>query len=445
MDNFYVHLHSDASSHHFSDNTRINFRNHLALPITVNAERFEVALSEMTYVYNTPHIKAGTKLFTIIASDSQVEQQATTKLIKYENVFEMKGTNSETKMYPANATMFEYAKNNFMHLSESKDIFEAEEWNVDTTQIQLLHTTMNIVSSKDITSIEELIGELNTLLTPVSIEFVRETSGTIDKITAKQNKPHIIANRELAYAPTVKKLFGLEKDDDEYYYDSDEKNFHHRSSLEISPFNLLKGSKLLSLEFYKGEIRTIPMTFGNEKIETGTLLTALASRDLYTIEDLAREITKVRPNIIRLEVVGGRAQLLAMLPKDCQIKFTERVMSILELDMTDETIFPKGTLITINAKNNVMWNVGMKKIYVYTDCVKSQRIGDQIAPLLRMTGYTGGQEELVIKEFNNLQYLPLSKDFIDSIKVYLRTEVGEDLPLTFGTVTITLHFREKRF
>ena len=67
-----------------------------------------------------------------------------------------------------------------------------------------------------------------------------------------------------------------------------------------------------------------------------------------------------------------------------------------------------------------------------------------MAPILRILDYTGVDNSLVIKSFTNPHFIKLSKDYVDNIRIYLRTEIGEDLPLTFGTTSCTLHFREKR-
>ena len=100
--------------------------------------------------------------------------------------------------------------------------------------------------------------------------------------------------------------------------------------------------------------------------------------------------------------------------------------------------------MTVEGTQKPIFDVGSRKIYVYADCIQDQRVGDQMAPILRILDYTGVDNSLVIKSFTNPHYIKLSKDYVDNIRIYLRTEIGEDLPLTFGTTSCTLHFREKR-
>ena len=64
-DSFFVNVQSDASAEYYTSNTRVNFRNHLATPINVDALRYEVALTELSYTYNAPYIRKGTDLLTL--------------------------------------------------------------------------------------------------------------------------------------------------------------------------------------------------------------------------------------------------------------------------------------------------------------------------------------------------------------------------------------------
>ena len=144
-----------------------------------------------------------------------------------------------------------------------------------------------------------------------------------------------------------------------------------------------------------------------------------------------------------VEVNGDRVTLNITIPTTSKLVFDERVQEILGVSMPDYIQANQPT--TILGKENIVWDIGCRKIYVYTDIIENQRVGDQVAPLLRITDYSGIQDRIEIKDFNHLQYIRLRHDDIESIRIYIKTETGEDLPLTFGTVTCTLHFREKRF
>ena len=146
---------------------------------------------------------------------------------------------------------------------------------------------------------------------------------------------------------------------------------------------------------------------------------------------------------INVNIIGNVAHIKVKTPDTTKLVFDDRVLAILGI-LTDAVI-PAGIEVNRQGTDTTVFDIGCRKIYVYTDIIENQRVGDQMAPLLRITDYTGTQDQTEIKDFNHLQYMRLRHDNIESIRIYLKTETGEDLPLSFGTVTCTLHFREKRF
>jgi len=123
------------------------------------------------------------------------------------------------------------------------------------------------------------------------------------------------------------------------------------------------------------------------------------------------------------------------------VKFSDKVTVKLGLS---ESIYV-GNSITpeYKGKHRVFLASGQTKLFIYSDLVKPQRVGDSFSPLLRMVPYTGRDLETTVHELQHLQYLDLAKADFEYIHIYIKTETGESPPYEAGTFSVTLHFRHK--
>ncbi|GBO34714.1 hypothetical protein AVEN_245166-1 [Araneus ventricosus] len=64
-------------------------------------------------------------------------------------------------------------------------------------------------------------------------------------------------------------------------------------------------------------------------------------------------------------------------------------------------------------------------LFLYTEIVESQIVGDVFAPLLRIVNVTGSVGEMVCVQYDRPYYIPLSRKIIDIIKIVIRTHRGE--------------------
>jgi hypothetical protein len=83
-------------------------------------------------------------------------------------------------------------------------------------------------------------------------------------------------------------------------------------------------------------------------------------------------------------------------------------------------------------------------IYIYSDIVESSMVGDTHVPLLKMINpqhskYKYGEEATVI--IHTPQYMPIAKYQFDTIQIDLREQKGHNVPFTYGSSAIVLHFR----
>lgn len=93
------------------------------------------------------------------------------------------------------------------------------------------------------------------------------------------------------------------------------------------------------------------------------------------------------------------------------------------------------------AKNQPKIGGDIYQMYVYSDIVQSQIVGDSLVPLLRIINLEGKKEEVVNQRFRPY-YKTVGKLDFDTITIQLCDEFGEELLFKKGECIITLHFRK---
>ena len=84
-------------------------------------------------------------------------------------------------------------------------------------------------------------------------------------------------------------------------------------------------------------------------------------------------------------------------------------------------------------------------MYIYSDVIKYQIVGDSQAPLLATMPLHGSRNQQYFWEFNPPYYLPVNKKSIPSIEMRICTETAEPFPFDqHGWVVVRLHFRKQR-
>jgi hypothetical protein len=92
-----------------------------------------------------------------------------------------------------------------------------------------------------------------------------------------------------------------------------------------------------------------------------------------------------------------------------------------------------------------LFDYGQTRMFIYTNIVKSQNVGNELAPIIRITNFSGTDGKIQTQEFTHLQYVPINVSHIDYIHMYIRSESGDYLPFDVGTFSASLHFRQKRY
>ena len=83
-------------------------------------------------------------------------------------------------------------------------------------------------------------------------------------------------------------------------------------------------------------------------------------------------------------------------------------------------------------------------LYVYTDIVAPQIVGDTQAPLLRVVSVTGKDGEMVNVQYDRPHYVPIVRNSFNTIEVEIRLNSGDFVPFERGKLILVLHFRRRQ-
>ena len=99
----------------------------------------------------------------------------------------------------------------------------------------------------------------------------------------------------------------------------------------------------------------------------------------------------------------------------------------------------------IKPPNPVNVNIGHDILYIYTDCIEQQLVGDVQAQLLRNVCVNNFNSiPIQTSSFESPHYIPVARRDFDTIRINIRDETGRKVPFQFGRVVVKLHFRLRR-
>ena len=80
-------------------------------------------------------------------------------------------------------------------------------------------------------------------------------------------------------------------------------------------------------------------------------------------------------------------------------------------------------------------------LFVYTDIIEYQVVGDHFVPLLRSVRITGKNKEIITINYDKPHYVRVSKRHISDIAIEVKTDQNYNVPFKYGKVVAKLHFR----
>ncbi len=152
--------------------------------------------------------------------------------------------------------------------------------------------------------------------------------------------------------------------------------------------------------------------------------------------------TKITPSIehgdtIRIKYNKYLQKVIVRTAEGVSITFVERLGQLFG--------FNKAMSITgIEKAPRVMDMKQIHSLFVYTDIIEYNIVGDTRAPLLRNVGVEGEYGDTVTKTYDSPHYVSLKQKFISTIKIDIRDDVGDYIPFVGGKVIVKLHFRKRR-
>ena len=87
----------------------------------------------------------------------------------------------------------------------------------------------------------------------------------------------------------------------------------------------------------------------------------------------------------------------------------------------------------IQPPNPINVHIGYDIIYIYTDCIEEQLVGDVQAQLLRSVCINNGDtHQIQTISFDSPHYIPVTKTDFDTIDINIRDGNGRKLPFLYG-------------
>lgn len=109
--------------------------------------------------------------------------------------------------------------------------------------------------------------------------------------------------------------------------------------------------------------------------------------------------------------------------------------------------------ITVGKSTSMLYGVSTKMstftqannaLYVYSDIVERQHVGNVKAPLLRIVPVIINDSPSVVVDYTNIHYVPLLQKAMNSIDIAILTDQGSDFPFLSGKSLVKLHFRKTK-
>ncbi|MCP4345348.1 MAG: hypothetical protein GY795_07460 [Desulfobacterales bacterium] len=128
--------------------------------------------------------------------------------------------------------------------------------------------------------------------------------------------------------------------------------------------------------------------------------------------------------------------------------FPSRVRSIKLSEKLQYMLGFKDPIIT-KSKQLAMYQTdlqsGFYSLFVYSNLVEPQIVGNVTAPLIRNVHIEGLHGDIIDKLFHTPHYVPVIAKEVDRIEIDIKDDNNQSVPFQFGKTVVKLHFRKKRY
>lgn len=135
------------------------------------------------------------------------------------------------------------------------------------------------------------------------------------------------------------------------------------------------------------------------------------------------------------KIILHDSRLHFLLPRGMKISFYGRIKSVFNLS---DFKYDNNNTSDIIANNHLE---SVQSLYIYSDIIEYQLVGDEYAPLLRNVVVSQNYSHPVAINYDNPHYLPVNKSIISTINIDIRDDTGKEINFIQGKVEVKLHFR----
>lgn len=83
-------------------------------------------------------------------------------------------------------------------------------------------------------------------------------------------------------------------------------------------------------------------------------------------------------------------------------------------------------------------------MYLYSDIVAPNFLGDKLAPLLRIVRIENNPSINIEKTFSEPYYIPVLKRNFETVEIHIKDDTGNAIPFLSGKLNVRLHFRRNK-
>lgn len=193
----------------------------------------------------------------------------------------------------------------------------------------------------------------------------------------------------------------------------------------------------------------IKISIDNDGQSISKLCNRLKTGYYEDIVFLIREINTTLPPGTTLGYDHVKNKVFLKAPPKISLTFFGRLAIILGLKpgaaiesakKHDENYIGGVTPVTY-APHQADINGGFYTLYIYTDIIEYQSVGDSYVPLLRCVHIDGENNKIVSVRYDKPHYVPVNKASITEIAIEVKDDQDQNVRFTYGKVSAKLHFR----
>jgi len=175
----------------------------------------------------------------------------------------------------------------------------------------------------------------------------------------------------------------------------------------------------------------------NEWLDQVYITSELAK--LEYAEDIEVEKKNIRKHDNYPRLFYFEYRLSFMCNRNSYFIFSGYLGKLFKVDKQVITLYQDPLLVSKNILNIT------QALFVYTDIIDFQYVGDTLAPLLKTISTPGEDYATVVSaHFDNPHYISVNKTLITSINIDIRDDTGKKIFFEDGRVIVKLHFRPRK-